>query len=323
VTRYLVKRLGVMLFTLLVVVTVTFFLFRAVPGDPALVLIGPELEASAADSIRESFGLDQSLWTQYRSYLVNAAQGDMGVSFRYGLPVSTVLGVKLVNTIVLVLPAMLIAYALGSLLGSFAAARPNSRVDRLIIQTFLTIKSAPSFWVATMAMVLLSLKLGITPSGGMATPGAARLDGIERFLSGDFLSHLVLPLFILAVIFSVEPLLTMRTSMGEILDEDFIEFGHAKGLSRSRITIRHAARNSLLPMVSLLPSIAGHLIGGSVIIEIVFSWPGMGREIVDAVNRFDYPMMQGTFMAIAALAIVVNALADILYTYLDPRVRLT
>ena len=312
-----------MVFTLWVVVTVTFFLFRAVPGDPSLVLIGPEIEASVADSIRESFGLDKSLWTQYWSYLANAVQGDLGMSFRYGLPVSEVLSEKLVNTIVLVLPAMLIAFLLGALLGSFAAARSHSWSDRFVTQTFLTVKSAPSFWLATMALVVFSLSMRLTPSGGMTTPGAPRIDGIERFLTGDFLSHLVLPLFVLAMVFTVEPLLTMRTSMGEILDDDFIEFGHAKGLSRSRIATRHAARNSLLPMVSLLPSIAGHLIGGSVIIEIVFSWPGMGREIVDAVNRFDYPMMQGIFMAIAALVIVVNAVADILYAYLDPRVRLT
>ena len=321
-TQYLTKRLGVMLFTLWIVVTVTFFLFRAVPGDPSLVLIGPEIEASAADSIRASFGLDRSLGVQYWSYLTNAVQGDLGMSFRYRVPVSTVLSEKLANTAVLVLPAMLIAFALGALLGSYTAVRPHSRIDRLITQFFLSVKSAPSFWIATMALVTFSLWLGFTPSGGMTTPGAPRIEGLARFFTGDVLSHLVLPLVILAAIFTVEPLLTMRTSMTEILNDDFVEFGHAKGFSRSRITL-HAARNSLLPMVSLIPSIAGHLIAGSVIIEIVFSWPGMGREIVDAVNRFDYPMMQGTFMAIAALAILINAFADILYTYLDPRVRLT
>lgn len=311
-----------MVFTLWIVVTVTFFLFRAVPGDPSLVLIGPEIEASAADSIRESFGLDRSLGVQYWSYLTNALQGDLGMSFRYRVPVSTVLSEKLANTAALVLPAMLIAFGLGALLGSLTASRPNSRLDRLITQLFLSIKSAPSFWMATMALVVFSLWLGLTPSGGMTTPGAPRVEGFERFFSGDVLSHLILPLLILAAIFTVEPLMTMRTSMMEVLDDDFVEFGHAKGFSRARVTM-HAARNSLLPLVSLLPSIAGHLIAGSVIIEIVFSWPGMGREIVDAVNRFDYPMMQGAFMAIAALAILVNAVADIVYTYLDPRVRLT
>ena len=311
-----------MVFTLWIVVTVTFFLFRAVPGDPSLVLIGPESEASAADSIRESFGLDRSLGVQYWSYLTNALHGDLGMSFRYRVPVSTVLSEKLANTAALVLPAMLIAFGLGALLGSLTASRPNSRLDRLITQLFLSIKSAPSFWMATMALVVFSLWLGLTPSGGMTTPGAPRVEGFERFFSGDVLSHLILPLLILAAIFTVEPLMTMRTSMMEVLDDDFVEFGHAKGFSRARVTM-HAARNSLLPLVSLLPSIAGHLIAGSVIIEIVFSWPGMGREIVDAVNRFDYPMMQGAFMAIAALAILVNAVADIVYTYLDPRVRLT
>lgn len=311
-----------MVFTLWIVVTVTFFLFRAVPGDPSLVLIGPEIEASAAESIRQSFGLDRSLGVQYWSYLTNAVQGDLGMSFRYRVPVSTVLSQKLANTAVLVLPAMLIAFGLGALLGSLTASRPNSRLDRLITQLFLSIKSAPSFWMATMALVIFSLWLGLTPSGGMTTPGAPRVEGFERFFSGDVLSHLILPLLILAAIFTVEPLMTMRTSMMEVLNDDFVEFGHAKGFSRYRITL-HAARNSLLPLVSLLPSIAGHLIAGSVIIEIVFSWPGMGREIVDAVNRFDYPMMQGAFMTIAALAILVNAAADIVYTYLDPRVRLT
>lgn len=322
-SQYLVKRLGVMIFTLWVVVTATFFLFRAVPGDPSLVLIGPELEASTADAIRKSFGLDGSVWTQYWSYLKNVLQGDLGMSFRYRQPVSTVLRVKLVNTLVLVLPAILIAYGLGIGLGSTAAARWKSRTDGAITQTFLAIKSAPSFWIGTLALMLFSFRLGWFPTGGMATPGAPIVDGIGRFLSWDFLRHLFLPLTVMAMVMTVEPVLTMRTSMVDVLNDDYIELGLAKGLSRRRIWVRHAARNSLLPVVSLLPAIAGHLIGGSVIIETVFSWPGMGREIVDAVNRFDYPVMQGAFMAIGALVIVVNAIADVVYTYLDPRVRLT
>lgn len=322
-TRYLVKRFAGMVFTLWVVVTATFFLFRAVPGDPSLVLIGPELEASAAAAIRESFGLDGSLWSQYWSYLSNAIRGDLGTSFRYGLPVSTVLGVKMVNTLVLVLPAVLIAFGFGLGLGSVAAARWRSKTDRLITQTFLAIKSAPAFWIGTMALVVFSFWLGWTPSGGMATPGAPLVEGVGRFASVDFLLHLALPLAVFSMILTVEPALTMRTSMVNVLGDDFIDLGLAKGLSRRRIWVRHAARNSLLPVVSLLAAVGGHLIGGAVIIEIVFSWPGMGREMVEAVNRFDYPVMQGAFMAIAALAIIFNALADVLYTYLDPRVRLT
>ena len=171
-----------MLFTLWIVVTVTFFLFRAVPGDPSLVLIGPEIEASAADSIRESFGLDRSLGAQYWSYLTNAVQGDLGMSFRYRVPVSTVLRAKLANTAVLVLPAMLIAFGLGPLLGALTAARPNSRFDRFITQVFLTVKSAPSFWMATMALVTFSLWLGLTPIGRHDHPGSSTYRRIRAVL---------------------------------------------------------------------------------------------------------------------------------------------
>lgn len=321
--RYLLRRAGVMLFTLWAVTTVTFFLFRAVPGDPSVVLIGPDMGASDVAALSERFGVGEPVLVQYGKYLLNVATGDLGVSFRYGIPVTEVLGEKLANTLVLVLPAMLFALAAGLLLGSTAAARWRRPTDRGITQFFLTVKSAPSFWLATLVLMLFSYRLGWAPTGGMATPGLAPADGLARFVSGDFLSHLILPLAVLSLVFTVEPLLTTRTAMVDNLGKDYVELAVAKGVKPSRIWLQHAARNSLLPVISLLPAIAGHLVGGQVIIETVFSWPGMGREIVEAVNRLDYPVMQGAFLATAVLIILINAVSDIAYTYLDPRVRLS
>lgn len=318
--RYTAKRLTWMILTLLLVSTATFFLFRAVPGDPSLALIGPDLDPSVQKTLREDFGLDESLFNQYISYLWQALHGDLGISIRYRQPVTEVLAEKLFNTLLLVLPAMFIAFAAGSVIGAIAGINWGRPWDTALSRTFLAIKSAPVFWTGTLLLMVFSYQLGWFPTGGMTEVGTADGGGV---LTVDFLRYLALPLLLLSVVFMVEPMLTMRTSMLDVLHADFVELAQAQGLRHNTIVFNRAARNALLPVVSLLPAVSSHLVGGQVIVETVFSWPGMGREMVDAVNGFDYPMLQGSFLLIAGLVIVVNATSDLLYAYLDPRIRLS
>lgn len=318
--RFVLNRLLQMAVTLAILVPMTFVLFRAVPGDAASAVIGPDVDPAVADQLRERYGLDEPLPQQFLSYVQALLHGDLGTSFQYKMPVTELIGERLLNTAVLVVPALLLAAVIGVGLGAFSAtSRP--RFDKAVGTSALVIKSAPIFWVSTLALLLFAFTWKVVPSIGMVSPGQDA-DGFSRFLSADFLHHLVLPLSILVLYYLIEPMLTMRASMKEVLGQDFIEMGRAQGLRRRSIIFRHGARNATLPVVTLAPALADNIIGGQVIVETVFSWPGMGRAIVEAVNNFDYPMMQGIFLVTAVTVIVVNTLIDILYAYLDPRVSL-
>jgi ABC-type dipeptide/oligopeptide/nickel transport system permease component len=323
--KYAAGRVVQMIVTLAVIVPLTFLLFRAVPGDPSAAVIGPDLDPSVAADLRQRYGIDQPVVVQFLKYVGNLVQGDLGLSFEYKEPVRDILLNRLFNTSVLVVPAIVLALFAGTALGAVAGARRRgSRLDGLLRNGAFLTKSSPVFWGAAMALLVFSYQLGWAPAIGMRSPGQATgADGLALVFSTDFLHHLVLPLLVMTVFLMPEPLLTMRTAMKDVLHEDFVELGRAAGLSRPRIVYRHAARNALLPVVTLMPALTGVIIGGQVIIETVFSWPGMGRAIVEAVNNFDYPVMQGVFLITAAVAIVVNAVIDVVYAYLDPRVRLT
>lgn len=321
VVRFIAMRLGRMVVTIAMIIPLTFLLFRAVPGDPASAVIGPDIDPSVAESLRERFSLDEPLPEQLTSYIAQVATGDLGYSFQYSMPVTDVIADRLVNTAVLVGPALALASLLGVLGGAAAGLRQRSRLDTLIRSSGYLIKSAPAFWVATMAVGVLGYSLGWVPTVGMHHPGALAADASmwSRFASLDFLAHLALPLAILSLHYTVEPLLTMRVSMIGTLHEEYMSTFRAMGLPRSNIR-KHAIHNAILPVVTLAPSAMDNIIGGSIIIETVFSWPGMGRGIIDAVNSFDYPMMQGIFLLTAIVVVVGNAVVDIAYGYLDPRV---
>jgi ABC-type dipeptide/oligopeptide/nickel transport system permease component len=318
--RFLLVRLLQMLLTVAILLPLTFLLFRAVPGDAASAVIGPDVDPAVAERLRAQYGLDRPVLEQFLAYCRSLAQGDLGMSFQYKLPVSDLLAERLLNTAVLVVPALLLAVAIGVTLGAFSAAS-HRRFDAFVGTTGFVIKSAPIFWVSTLALLLFAFSWKLVPSIGMASPGRGA-DGFGRFVTLDFLHHLLLPLSILVLYYLVEPMLTMRASMKEVLGQEFIQMGRAQGLRRRSVIYRHGARNATLPVVTLAPTLADNVIGGQVIVETVFSWPGMGRAVVEAVNNFDYPMMQGIFLVTAVTVVVVNAVIDVAYAYLDPRVRL-
>jgi len=300
--------------------TVLFFLFRLMPGDPTSFVISPQMTPEARQRIIESYGLDQPLHVQYYHYLTNALTLDFGQSFHSNQPVRDVIWTYLPNTLVLMLTAFIIAYIAGITLGVFAGWYRGSRFEKSAVVTALTARSVPTFWVGLLILWIFGAGLGVIPMSGMASPGANYTSFWDMVLSTDFVRHLIAPASVLAFYYMGYPLLIMRSSMTEVLAKDFIDVCRAKGLSERAVMFKHAARNAMLPIVTAAAIALGYAVGGSVLIETVFAWPGIGREMVRAVLRRDFPVAQGTFMVLAGTIILLNFAADLLYGYLDPRV---
>lgn len=308
--------------TLLVIVTVLFFLFRVGLPDPTAALVTQGFSPEDRAVVRERFGLDKPMIEQYLLYLKNVAQGEFGTSFYYNAPVSDLIWEKFANTMILMLVAIILAYGIGIPLGAFLAWRRGRPADTWGIILGLTFRSAPMFWTGMIAVLVFGIGLGWLPTSGMRTlPYTA--DGFwDKVLTLDFLRHLILPALTIALFYVGTPLLIMRNTMLEVYGEDFIEMARAKGLRERRVLFAHAARNALLPVITQLAVTIGLAAGGQVVVEVVFSWPGLGREILQAVRTSDFPLAQATFLLLATLVISMNFLADLLYSALDPRVRL-
>jgi peptide/nickel transport system permease protein len=303
-----------------VIATILFLMFRLMPGDPVTAYIDPSFTAEQEAAIRRSFGLDQPLSTQYFLFMRNLATGDLGRSFFQKQPVSDLLREALPNTILLTGTALLVAYAIGPIVGAFLAWRRGTPVEGVGVLTALTLRAAPEFFVGMLLLTFFSFRLGWFPSSGASSPGVVYDSLADQVRSLDFWRHLFLPVVTLAVYLQGLPLLLMRSNMLEVLDEDYVVMARMKGLPERRIVLSHAARNALLPVVTALAVGIGYAVGGNVVIETVFSWPGLGRLLVEAVQAHDYPLAQGAFLVIAVVIVAMNAVADILYSALDPRV---
>ena len=318
--RTLLTRFAHMLFVLWVVATLLFFLFRLMPGDPTVAYIDTTFTEDQIAQLRRAFGLDRPLYEQYLIYLKNLVTGELGESFHHRRPVIEVIGSVLPNTIVLTLTGLLVAYIFGVLVGAWLAWRRGSAFEGFTIPTVLTLRAAPEFWLGMILLAVFSFKLGWFPSGGANSPGAMYASEWVRIFSADFLWHLVLPAATLALYLQGLPLLLMRSNMLDVMSEDFITMARMKGLSQWTIVIRHAARNALLPVATAFALGFGNSIGGNVVVETVFSWPGLGKLLVGAVAASDYPVAQGAFFIITVVLVSMNFIADLLYTVLDPRV---
>ncbi len=320
--RYLLRRLLQALLALFIIATLLFFLFRLGLPDPTAALITEGLSLEEREMVRARFGLDRPLFEQYLIYLGNIVQGDFGFSFSYRAPVADIIWERLANTLVLMLSAILIAYAIGVPLGAWLSWRRGSGTDTAGIILGLMFRSAPMFWTGMMAILIFGVSLGWFPTSGMRTLPYEATGFFDKIFTLDFLAHLILPALIVALYYLGSPLLIMRNTMMEVYGEDFIEMARAKGLPERRILYHHAARNALLPVVTQLAVTIGLAAGGQVVVEVVFSWPGLGREILNAVRTSDFPLAQASFLIMAAFVITLNLLVDILYTTLDPRVTL-
>lgn len=318
------KRIGgrflQMLFVLWAVATILFFIFRLMPGNPLVAYIDPTFTAEQQQELLRRFGLDRPLYEQYFIYLKNLLRGDLGDSFFYRDSVTSLILDVFPNTVALTLVALIVSYVIGVLAGTFLAWKRNSRFETFTIPLVLMTRAAPEFWLGMILLAVFSFSLGWFPSGGALSAGATFDNAWERYFTLDFLRHLFLPALTLAIYLHGLPLLLMRSNMLEVLQEDFVTMARMKGLSTWSILVRHAARNALLPVVTAFALGIGYSIGGNVVIETVFSWPGLGRLLVRAVAANDYPLAQGAFLMIATVMIAMNFVADLLYGFLDPRV---
>jgi peptide/nickel transport system permease protein len=318
--RALLYRLGQMLFVLWVVTTLLFFLFRMMPGSPLAAYIDTSMTEEQQTLLLHQFGLDRPMYEQYALYLFNLVQGSLGISFSHKEPVGALLLAALPNTLLLTLSSLLIAYTFGILAGAFLAARRGTWVEAVSLPFVLASRALPEFWLGMVLLAIFSFSFGLFPAGGATSPGASFPNAFARFTSLDYSRHLVLPALTLAIFLQGLPLLLMRSNMLEVMQEEFVVMSRIKGLSEWSIVIRHAARNALLPVATALALGIGSSIGGNVVVESVFSWPGLGRRLVEAVSASDYPLAQGAFLMIATAQVVMNCVADLVYAMLDPRV---
>ena len=305
---------------LFAIAVLNFFLIRAAPGDPAMVVAGQAGEADAVllAQLRERFGLDQPLLHQLWIYLKGYATLDLGFSYRQEQPVLTLILDRLPATLILTGTAFIISLALGVLLGTLAARRAGRWSDSLITTIALIFYATPLFWVALMSQIVFALKLGWLPNVGYETIGA-NYTGLSRV--SDIAQHLALPAITLGLFFTALYARMMRASMLEVTGADFVKTARAKGLPSSIVTRRHIARNAILPVVTLAGLQAGQLVGGAVLTETVFAWPGIGRLMFDALIQRDYAVLLGVFFVSSAMVVAFNLITDIVYRVADPRIE--
>lgn len=318
--KYFFSKALQMLFTLWAIATILFFLFRLMPGNPLAAYIDPTFTKEQQDILLQQFGLDKPLWQQYFIYFGNLLQGELGNSFFYKDPVIDVIWGVMPNTIYIMVVSLLIAYIFGTLGGVFLAWKRGTKTESIGIIVTLFTRSAPQFWVGMVVLAIFSFKLHWFPSAGASPSGTVYTSELDKLLSLEFYQHLFLPGFTLAVYLFGLPLLLMRSNMMDVMNEAYVDMARMRGLKEWRIMLKYAARNAALPVLTAMAVGIGYAIGGNVVIETVFSWPGLGRLLVDSVTSSDYPLAQGAFLIIAAVMVLMNFIADVLYSLLDPRV---
>lgn len=317
---FICKRLLQAILTLYILITLLFFMFRILPGDPTTMFVDAALPQEAREAVLEQFGLDKPLSEQYFLYMKNFVQGDFGISFSSREPVVDLIGDYLFPTIFLMGFTILLALIIAIIFGALTAWYRGTKFEGIVISIALFFRSAPVFWIGMVALAFFSYQLNLFPIGGMYEPGEGGSGFFDTYFSLAFFHHLLLPSLVGAAYYIATPMLVMRSSLIEIMEDDFIELNRAKGLSETSLLFKHGVRNALLPVVTEIALLVGFAIGGQVLIEVVFNWPGIGRLIVDSIQRNDYPVAQATFFLMGVIVISLNLLADILYGYLDPRV---
>ncbi len=312
------RRLVGSVFVLALVIIGTFLLLEAAPGDAVDAYIASTGgDAGMVEMLRQSWGLDQSALTRLANYVWALAHFDLGRSVAFSRPVLDVILERLPNTLLLMGSATALSFALGSLLGIIAGARPGSLRDRFLSISSLALYAVPSFWFGLVLIVVFAVDLRWLPVGGIETIASGRT-GLSR--AADIAVHLVLPVTALGLIYLALYLRMMRAGMAEIWHMDFILAARAKGLPRRRIVLAHVARNALLPLVTMLGLQSAQMLGGSVVIESVFAVPGLGRLAQEAVGARDTSLLMGIILTSAVLVVVINLAVDIAYAFLDPRV---
>lgn len=309
---FLVRRVAIGILTLWFITVAMFALLSAAPGGPAAIM-NMSSTASSRQALEKVYRLNDPAPVRYVRWLDSALHGNLGTSYDFGQPVSDVIRQRLPNTAILALSAILLSVLVGVPLGCLAALRRGSWIDATISAGATLGLSVPDFWLGTVLIIVLAVTLHWLPASGMGGGGGND--------TGGLLLHLIMPACVLAIVFVPNLVRFTRSSMLNVLGADYIRTAHAKGLRRSKVFVKHAFRNALIPVLSLIGLLTAALLGGSAIVESVFAWPGIGRLTVQAATNRDYPMIMGVTLLVSAIVIATNIITDLLYAYLDPRVH--
>ena len=324
--RYILRRSLLAIPLVLGIATLVFLVINLAPGDPTQVLVGPGMRPEVIAQVRANFGLDQPLPIRYLRWMGALLQGDLGYSYSHGRPVLEVIGQILPNTLLLSTAALAAAFGVGVLIGIVQAVRQYSLADQLLSVLALFFYSMPSFWLALMLILVFALYARNVwewpiyfPPSGTRSVNAAMMGPFEGLL--DRIRYMVLPVTSLALVLAAGIARYTRGSMLEVIRQDYVRTARAKGLPERSVILKHTLRNALIPVITLLGLYLPVLFSGTVFIETVFGWPGMGKTIVDAIGLRDYPLVMGTSLMFAVMVVIGNLVADVLYAVVDPRIR--
>ncbi|NLN16791.1 MAG: ABC transporter permease [Firmicutes bacterium] len=309
---YIIRRVLSLIPVLVLVAVVSFLLIHIIPGDPAAVMLGTDATPQEIEKLREDLGLNEPLHVQFYRWISRVLRGDLGDSFFMGRPVAVALMERLPATILLAVAALFFAILIGMPAGIIAAVKQGSVIDQLVMVIALIGVSLPSFWIGLNLILVFSVNLRWLPSGGYVPL-------TENFIDG--LRCLLMPAFALGFMQAALIARMTRSSMLEVLRQDYIRTARSKGLSEQVVVGLHALKNAMIPILTVIGTAFGVLLGGAVIVETVFAYPGIGRLVVSAVQRRDYPVIQGALLLISAIYVLVNLLVDVLYTLIDPRIK--
>ncbi len=312
--KYILRRLLLLIPTLWGVTVIVFAVLRVTPGDPARLILGSSATPAQVTELRQELGLEDPIYIGYVNWLWDVVRGDLGNSILQNTPVLAEVTSKFANTLILAAVALFIASVVGISAGVFAGSRPNSWLDRLVMVLSVSGVSIPTFWLGIMLIFVFSMKLNLLPPSGMYSPTGGGDPG-------DVLRHLVLPAVTLAA-FDVAVIARMtRAAMVELIRLDFVRVARAKGLPERTVIYRHVLKNAMIPVVTILGIQFGVLLGGAILVESIFAWPGVAFLLLNSILERDYPLIQGAVLLIAIVYILINLVVDISYNYLDPRVR--
>jgi len=319
-TGFAIGKISAAVITIFAIVCFNFVLFRLVPGDPVRLLFGdPRAGPKRIAEMRELFGLTGSLWDQFVAYLRQLfLHGDLGLSFVHRVPVMEVIIDRVPQTILLIVTGLIIAVVLGTMLGAIAGWRTGTKFDSIIITVSLGFYAIPAFILGILLMMIFSFGLGLFPVGGMTTMG----EGYTGWAYvGDVLWHMFLPCGAIVIWYIGEYVILTRSAMQDVLGQDYITLARAKGIKESAVLRRHALRNAILPVVTITGINLAFAVAGVIEAETVFRWPGVGRLLYESVMSRDYPVLQGLFLMFAVAIVVANLGVDLIYGYIDPRIK--
>jgi len=331
-SNYILSRLALLPIMLWIISSLVFILLRIAPGDPVDAILGTRASEFARESLRIKLGLNKPLINQYLEYLNNLIHGDLGISLNTQEPVKVIISKALPASLELAIFAILIASLVGYLIGFSGAVKPDSRVDFLGRIFGIGTYALPPFWAAMLIQIIFAVLLGWLPIGGRLPPGMNPTESFTGFLILDgiltknteiilsSIKHLILPSFTLGILLSGIFSRSLRLNLEETFKKDFIEAAKSRGISESRILFKHALPNTLLPILTIAGLTVSSLIGGALLIEITFSWPGIAIGLQEAINQRDYPVVQGIVVIISSLVVMISLVIDIAIAYIDPRV---